>query len=189
MSPGRPMSPLELSADESDQLKSLAGSRTSPHSIVQRAQIVLAAQPVKPTQLSPSELQSAAQPQPNGGSATSIWVSRVWMTNCVPAGPADKANRRQHPMARSLLGCCERDLQNHGSPLAADLLAHAPTAPIVQALNRSILCGEGPRHCWPLSEPTEQCDGAPRRREDADSGPGSDLPMGLGYVAIVAARC
>ncbi|EAQ73945.1 isrso5-transposase protein [Synechococcus sp. WH 5701] len=36
------MAPLELSADEVSQLKSLAGSRTLPHSIVQRAQIVLA---------------------------------------------------------------------------------------------------------------------------------------------------
>jgi putative transposase len=36
------MAPLELSADEASQLQSLAGSRTLPHSIVQRAQIVLA---------------------------------------------------------------------------------------------------------------------------------------------------
>jgi len=42
MSVGRPMAPLELSADEVSQLQSLAGSRTLPHSIVQRAQIVLA---------------------------------------------------------------------------------------------------------------------------------------------------
>ena len=39
---GRPMAPLELSADEESQLQSLAGSRTLPHSIVQRARIVLA---------------------------------------------------------------------------------------------------------------------------------------------------
>ena len=36
------MAPLELSVDEVSQLQSLAGSRTLPHSIVQRAQIVLA---------------------------------------------------------------------------------------------------------------------------------------------------
>jgi putative transposase len=36
------MAPLELSADEISQLQSLAGSRTLPHSIVQRAQLVLA---------------------------------------------------------------------------------------------------------------------------------------------------
>ena len=42
MSVGRPMAPLELTADEVSQLQSLAGSRTLPHSIVQRAQIVLA---------------------------------------------------------------------------------------------------------------------------------------------------
>jgi putative transposase len=36
------MAPLELSADEASQLQSLAGSRTLPHSIVHRAQIVLA---------------------------------------------------------------------------------------------------------------------------------------------------
>jgi putative transposase len=36
------MAPLELSADESSQLQSLAGSRTLPHSLVQRAQTVLA---------------------------------------------------------------------------------------------------------------------------------------------------
>ncbi|QPN60137.1 IS630 family transposase [Synechococcus sp. CBW1002] len=42
MPTGRPMAPLELSADEASQLQSLAGSRTLPHSIVHRAQIVLA---------------------------------------------------------------------------------------------------------------------------------------------------
>jgi putative transposase len=42
MATGRPMAPLELSVDEVSQLQSLAGSRTLPHSIVQRAQIVLA---------------------------------------------------------------------------------------------------------------------------------------------------
>ena len=42
MPAGRPMAPLELSVDEVSQLQSLAGSRTLPHSIVQRAQIVLA---------------------------------------------------------------------------------------------------------------------------------------------------
>jgi len=36
------MAPLGLSADEASQLQSLAGSRTLPHSIVQRAQIGLA---------------------------------------------------------------------------------------------------------------------------------------------------
>jgi len=39
---GRPMAPLELSPDEASQLQGLAGSRTLPHSIVQRAPIVLA---------------------------------------------------------------------------------------------------------------------------------------------------
>ena len=42
MSVGRPIAPIELSADEVSQLQSLAGSRTLPHSIVQRAQIILA---------------------------------------------------------------------------------------------------------------------------------------------------
>jgi putative transposase len=41
MPTGRPWSPLELSADEVNQLQSLAGARTLPHSIVYRAQIVL----------------------------------------------------------------------------------------------------------------------------------------------------
>jgi putative transposase len=36
------MAPLELSVDDVSQPQSLAGSRTLPHSIVQRAQIVLA---------------------------------------------------------------------------------------------------------------------------------------------------
>lgn len=39
---GRPMAPLNLTDDELSQLQSLAGSRSLPHSIVQRAQIVLA---------------------------------------------------------------------------------------------------------------------------------------------------
>ena len=42
MSVGCPMAPLELSEDEVNQLHSLAGSRSLPHAIVQRAQMVLA---------------------------------------------------------------------------------------------------------------------------------------------------
>ena len=39
---GRPMPPLALDEDEIRQLQALANSRSLPHSIVQRAQIVLA---------------------------------------------------------------------------------------------------------------------------------------------------
>ena len=39
---GRPMDPLVLNADEEAQLLSLAGSRSLPHGLVRRAQIVLA---------------------------------------------------------------------------------------------------------------------------------------------------
>ena len=39
---GRPMSPLVLDEVEAQQLQALANSRSLPHSIVQRAQIVLA---------------------------------------------------------------------------------------------------------------------------------------------------
>ena len=42
MAVGRPMPPLVLSDDEVQQLQSIANSRSLPHSIVQRAQIVLA---------------------------------------------------------------------------------------------------------------------------------------------------
>ena len=42
MPTGRPLVPLELSTDEASQLQSLAGSRTLPYSVVQRAQIVVA---------------------------------------------------------------------------------------------------------------------------------------------------
>ena len=42
MALGRPMPPLVLSEDEAQQLRALANSRSLPHSIVQRAQIVLA---------------------------------------------------------------------------------------------------------------------------------------------------
>lgn len=42
MALGRPMPPLLLSDDEVQQLQALASSRSLPHSIVQRAQIVLA---------------------------------------------------------------------------------------------------------------------------------------------------
>jgi len=42
MSRGRPKKPVELSEEERTQLESLARSRSSPHSLVQRAQIVLA---------------------------------------------------------------------------------------------------------------------------------------------------
>ena len=42
MAVGRPMPPLVLAGDEVQQLQALAHSRSLPHSIVQRAQIVLA---------------------------------------------------------------------------------------------------------------------------------------------------
>jgi putative transposase len=42
MATGRPLAPLELSADEASQLQNLAGSRTLPYAVVQRAQIVVA---------------------------------------------------------------------------------------------------------------------------------------------------
>jgi putative transposase len=42
MAIGRPMPPQVLSDDEVQQLQSIANSRSLPHSIVQRAQIVLA---------------------------------------------------------------------------------------------------------------------------------------------------
>ncbi|MFM1799521.1 MAG: hypothetical protein RLZZ117_1799 [Cyanobacteriota bacterium] len=42
MAVGRPMTPLVLSDDDVQQLRSIANSRSLPHSIVQRAQIVLA---------------------------------------------------------------------------------------------------------------------------------------------------
>ena len=42
MVPGRPKFRLELSADETTQLQSIANSRSLPHGLVRRAQIVLA---------------------------------------------------------------------------------------------------------------------------------------------------
>ncbi|MCX5951975.1 MAG: helix-turn-helix domain-containing protein, partial [Cyanobacteria bacterium] len=42
MAVGRPMQPLVLSDDQVQQLQSIANSRSLPHAIVQRAQIVLA---------------------------------------------------------------------------------------------------------------------------------------------------
>jgi len=42
MALGRPMAPLVLGDDEVQQLQGIASSRSLPHSIVQRAQIVLA---------------------------------------------------------------------------------------------------------------------------------------------------
>ncbi len=42
MALGRPILPLVLTEDEAQQHQALASSRSLPHSIVQRAQIVLA---------------------------------------------------------------------------------------------------------------------------------------------------
>jgi putative transposase len=42
MACGRPIPPLVLSDNEVQQLQSIANARSLPHSIVQRAQIVLA---------------------------------------------------------------------------------------------------------------------------------------------------
>ncbi|WP_323206094.1 hypothetical protein [Synechococcus sp. BA-132 BA5] len=46
---------MVLSDEDVQQLLVIAGSRSLPHSIVQRAQIALACVPVKPTPPSPSE--------------------------------------------------------------------------------------------------------------------------------------
>lgn len=43
MALGRPMPPLELSEDETQQPQTIPRPRSLPHSIVQKAQIVLAA--------------------------------------------------------------------------------------------------------------------------------------------------
>ena len=42
MSVGRPMLPLDLSDDDVREHKSIANSRSSPHALLQRAEIVLA---------------------------------------------------------------------------------------------------------------------------------------------------
>ncbi len=170
MPTGRPMAPLELSGDEFSQLPSLAGSRTLPHSIVQREQIVLAC-------AAGDTNTAVAKRFAVRGSTVGEWRQRYldlgieglhdelrpdWPRTCEDDKVAELVNRvlqtqptdGQHPVLRALLGGCHRDLQDHGSPMAADLLAPAQPAEIVRALNRAILCGEGPRHRWPVSEPT-----------------------------------
>ncbi len=123
MALGRPMPPLVLSDDEVQQFQGIASSRSLPHSIVQRAQIVLAC---------------------GAGESNTAIAKRM--------GPCLASS----PLAAGQLDCRRT--------------AAAPPE-IVQALHRSVLCGEGPRHRRSLLEPTGQGDGALRRREDAGRGP------------------
>jgi hypothetical protein len=83
-------------------------------------------------------------------------------------------------VVRALTRCGEGDLQNQRASLAVGFFGAAVPPEVVQALHRSILCGErpGPRRLIP--EPAGSGDGALRRREDAESGPGSD-PAAAAY--------
>jgi putative transposase len=68
---GRPIPPLTFSDDEVQQLQGIASSRSLPHAIVQRAQIVLAC--------GAGETNTAiAKPMGLSGMAVGKWRKRSW---------------------------------------------------------------------------------------------------------------
>ena len=106
-----------------------------------------------------------------------LYRTKVWSIKLLERINEDMKRRTSvvgiFPNERPDLGGSDRDLQNHGAPLAVDLLGPTPPAEASslrgslrpQALHRSHLCGEGRRHRRAVSEPAGQGDGALRRRE------------------------
>ena len=161
MALGRPLPPLVLSDEEVQQLQSIANSRSYPHSLVQRAQIVLAC--------GAGETNTAiANRMGLTGMTVGKWRKRYRdlgleglhdeLRSGRPRTYEDdqvaevinrarhQTRRWQHPLERPLTGPRHRHLQKHGAPLAADLLGAAAPAEAFQAVDGSVLCRESPRH-------------------------------------------
>jgi transposase len=173
------MPPLVLSDDEVQQLQGIANSRSLLHSIVKRAQIVLACGAGETN-------TSIAKRMGLTGMTVGKWRKRYRELGLEglhdelrPGRPrtyeddtvAEVINRAlqckptdgsTHWSAR-ILAAATGISKTHGSPLAADLLSPATPAEAFQALHRSVLCREGSRHRRPVPQSAGQGDGALRR--------------------------
>jgi transposase-like protein len=151
------MPPLVLSDDEVQQLQGIASSRSLPHSIVQRAQIVLAcgagetntaiAKRMGLTGMTVGKWRKRyrelgleglhdelrpGRPRTYEDDQVAEVINRALQT-LGEAFSEGVAHRWQHPVVRTFTRFCHRDLQNHGSPLAPDFLgaaAQAETPPL-----------------------------------------------------------
>jgi hypothetical protein len=83
---GRALPELTLSDHERSQLFAIARSRTLPHGIVRRAEIVLASADGESNKAIAKRMRLTQLTVGNGVGAISPKVLRVYMTNCVPDG-------------------------------------------------------------------------------------------------------
>ena len=174
---GRPIEPVVLTDDEKDQLLSLANSRSLPHGVVRRAQIVLACAQGEANASIARRMRLTMPPLASGGSAIACKGSRGCTMNCARAGPepmtmngsprsSTPRSRPNHPMAPPIGACrgrAKRRLQEHRATLVQSVRHPTPPPALLQALQRPLLRREGARYRRPLSQPAR-----PRRRAVVD---------------------
>jgi putative transposase len=171
------MPPLVLSDDEVYQLQALAHSRSLPHSIVQRAQIVLACDAGETNtsiakrmgltvmtvgkwrkryrDLGLEDLHDElrpGRPRTYEDDKVAEVINRVLQTKAED-GNIQWSARSLAPATGISKTTVHRWLQTFSG---------APPAKAFQALHPFLLCREGPRHHWPVPESARQSDGALR---------------------------
>ena len=184
---GRFLPPLDMTEQTRLQLESMARSRSLPHGLVRRAEIVLL----------------AAEGWPNNAISEALGWSRAtvgkWRRRFVEHGlnglddelrprsasidlgraggrggiqdAADQAGGR-NPMDGALHGRGDQSEQGRGpSHLAHVRLTAAPDR-VFQVVYRSLLRGQGARCRWLVSQSARPCRRPVRRREEPGAGPG-----------------
>ena len=155
MAMGRPLTPLELSESDREQLESMAQSRSLPHGLVRRAEIILL----------------AAEGWPHEAIGGAVGVSRVtvgkWRRRFLdrglnglhdelrPGAPRSITDEQvaevvyktlktkpkdQDPVVAALHGHRNRPHQGRGPSHLAHLWFAAPPTQALQAVHRSFLC-------------------------------------------------
>ncbi len=197
----RPATPIILDEQQCADLRSLACSRTLPHRLVQRAQIVLGCADGEPGTAIAERLQL-------NKNTVMKWRKRYAQYGIEGLHDEQRPGRpRTHDDDRvaEVINTALQSLPAHRThwsvrAMAAqtgvskstvqrwfDLFGVQPaSATHVQAVQRPVLCREGPRHCRPVPPSAGQDRGAVCRRKDADTSTGphpTDAAHGLGLRA------
>ena len=165
---GRPIEPVVLTDDEKDQLLSLANSRSLPHGVVRRAQIVLACAQGEAN-------ASIARRMRLSDATVGKWRKRYRMQGIEGLHDELRAGRPRthddervaevintalqtkppdwgHPLERARHGRAKRRLQEHRATLVQSVRHPTPPPALLQALQRPLLRREGARYRRPLSQ-------------------------------------
>ena len=188
MARGRPKAQLHLSTEERAQLQGVASSRALPHGLVRRVQIVLASADGEPN-------SAIAQRMGLTHATVGKWRQRYLEHGIEGLHDELRAGRPRSFEDERVADVINRALQTrppsgtHWSVrrLAADTGVSKSTVQrwfqlfgvqphrqkTLQAVQRSLLRREGPRHRRPVPEPAGPRARAVRRREEPDPGPGT----------------